>query len=315
MAAAYRMRRDVEAMILNNGGIIYGGHVRDLILRELRPDKSDVISSDIDCYMVAHSIDDFMADIKRAKFCSKMVFKRKDAKAYLPSLNIPDDVLAHIRLQVSCYDEDKCKDVVGAINDVVCETVRRRFDRRIHKFANSLTNVGVEPLMIDIMVATCRDYCRFSPPFGNIDFECNSLIMTKNGIQLSSHLSPLLSSTTRHYKLDAIIEDVKAMRAVYVNAEDASDRRVQKMLRKGWTIPLKFIEKAMSVGDMCIICHDEFGADEPHCKLKCCNARYHRQCLVDALIGVGEFAVKNTGKCIMCKQSTRAYDECRFFCA
>lgn len=306
------MRREVERMILDNGGIIYGGHVRDVILSHLREDKKDVVSADIDCYMVAHSIEDFLADIKSAKLCTKLVFERKDAKAYLPSMNIPNNILTHLRLQVSCYDAEKCKDVIGAIQDVVCEDVQRRFERRIHKFAHSLIDCGVDTLMLDIMVADCSDFYRFTPPFGNIDFECNGLILTKNGIQMSAQLYPSLSPTTRMYKLEAIVEDINAMRAVYVSAEDATDWRVKKMLSKGWTIPLKFIESAVEAGERCIICHDDFGADDVHCKLRCCNARYHKKCIMDALVGVGEFAVKSTGKCIMCKQSTRAYEECRF---
>lgn len=289
--ADYDVRREVERMILAHGGTIFGGHVRDRILREAHSKEyvtkeiiSDsslyhnpafhpeyrgrmVVSADIDCYMVSHHLRSFFRDMETSNLWTHVLFEREDAKRYLPTIDVPDGVLRHIRC-------------------IVCHA---------------------QPFYIDMMVAKCRDFYLYAPPFGNIDFECNGLILTSAGIAMSPNLYPELSLTERHTKLDMIIEDIKRMNAVYVDPEELTAYRIDKMQSKGWSIDFKIVKKEeMSKGDMCIICHDEEGADY---KLPCCSARYHPRCLVKAMIGGSEFTMERTHKCIMCKQFTNAYTE------
>lgn len=297
--ADYDIRQDVERTILAHGGTIFGGHVRDTILREahsseyvtkgiicdkynayMSPALYDdptflpeyrgrmMVSTDIDCYMVSHRLRDFFRDLDTANIWIHVLFEREDAKRYLPSIDVANGVLRHIRC-------------------VVCNT---------------------RPFYIDIMVARCRDFHLYSPPFGHIDFECNGLILTNAGMTMSPNLYPELSVIERYDKLGMIIGDIKHMNAVYVDAEDLTAYRIEKMQSKGWRINFKIIQKDTKEKDkdMCIICHDEIDADY---KLPCCSAHYHPRCLVQAMVGGSEFTMERTSKCIMCKQYTSAYTE------
>lgn len=257
--------RDVERLVIDNGGTIYGGYVRDLVCGAAPSDLSD-----IDCYMNYHMLDRFFFDIDYCDMKVRIVFDRPDATQYIPTINIPEGVIRHMRCEVSS---------------------------------------AAAAISVDIMYAKCHRFSFYHPPFGTVDFECNGLLLTKSGVALSPTIYSSLSPMARHEKLNDIIQDIRDRRAIYVDIP--SPLRIAKMMAKGWTIVTKYVEQVEAVAgtegaEMCIICHEDL-AD--HYKLRCCNARYHRTCLVKALDSDNKYCVAATGQCIMCKQDTRAYEE------
>jgi hypothetical protein len=315
---SYDFRRHVETIILKNGGIIFGGHVRDTILRDahvndyhieciisnkdcnsrelfndptFHPELKGrlVTSRDIDCYMPAPAAKEMISDLHAASITTRVVFERNDAKKYLPELDIPYGILKHVRYMV--YPVAKQPKRRSPFS-IFCTSVQEAVE-------------DIAPFHIDLLTARSSDFHLFYPPFGLIDFECNGLLMTTTGISMSPCMYPHLSALSRHHKIDVIIDDIRNMRAVYVDAESLTTRRIKKMAAKGWAIQRNFIKTCDSSDDVCIICHD----DAPSYKLTCCNARYHRHCLVQAMCGDNEFCMERTMQCIMCKKYTRAFTE------
>lgn len=311
---AYALRREVERIILTNGGIIFGGHVRDIVLRETS--ERDVVSRDIDCYVSDHALDNIYQDLGHANICVRKVFERTDAKDYLPLIHVPDGILGHVRIVVSSVDKRKCADLRDVVKDNLAVSVHGMVDKRLDQLLEAMADDITISFSVDIMVTHCYAFNKLHPPFGNIDFECNALLLTSTGIQLSPQLYPdaAMSELTRIYKLEAILEDIKVMRAVYADVGALSTHRVQKMLAKGWLIDTKHVIRVEDDASeqRCIICHEDMEAFQHHYKLGCCNARYHRDCLLLALgdgSGNTEYSMKSSAKCIMCKQPTAAADD------
>lgn len=324
---AYKLRQQVEGIITSCGGIIFGGHVRDVVLHdthaaEYYKESGDdgakmyedasfmpqyggrlVISSDIDCYMIAHSIESFMDQLRDENLSVQVVFEREDAKQYIPTLDVPHGVLRHVRLSVSSLGMKVVKYIRELVNEGLSESARTLVSREVNEFVCSLhrASLACPTLFLDVFVADCRNFYAMCPPFGTVDFECNGLILTASGITLSPSLFPGMSPLQRNEVLQRIIDDIKNKRASYVNT-DMPDDRVAKMCKKGWSIVLKHVHvnaERPADADVCIFCHDEVRSQ--HFKLKCCNAIYHKDCLVKVL------SSEYGDKCIMCKRKTLAY--------
>lgn len=324
---AYSLRRQIESIILQHGGVVFGGHVRDVILHEIHaaeyykhagkdaqtkytdPDFLPewngrlVVSSDIDCYMVSHSIEAFVDNLRDNNIHVHKVFEKDDAKKYLPMLDVPPGVLRHLRFQATNLNKSIIRYVTQLLKEGLNDAVQSYVSQEISAFESSLRNASTacEPLTVDVFVADCYNFHKICPPFNTVDFECNGLLLTKNGISLSSSVYPMLSITERQDTLCVIIQDIKMRKAVYVDSL-LSITRMNKMRAKGWTIGMKYVcthEDPPHDKDVCIMCHDDI--DSKYYKLPCCNAMYHKSCLVGVLSSTyGE-------KCIMCKNPTPAY--------
>jgi hypothetical protein len=329
----YKLRRSLEKDVLDFGGVIFGGHVRDVLLHDMHAQEfygvgdterySDldhfpnlqgrmVISSDIDCYMMADNVCHFISRLAKKNLVISKVFERKDAKEYLPRLSVPKGVLGHVRYGIKCFDSYKLKKIRTAINKTLHRGARDFIKDHVDDFLGSIrryVSCIQRPLTLDILVADNLDFFKYSPPFGNIDFECNALLMTRSGITMSPMLYPALSLTERHNKLTTIMEDIKQMKARYADVDDISAYRVSKMRRKGWTIERKMIIKEEeATNEICLICHGSIPNDD-HYRLQCCNARYHLDCLKKAMCDNSAYSVQNTHKCMMCQQPTDAWKE------
>jgi len=137
------------------------------------------------------------------------------------------------------------------------------------------------------------------------DFDVNGLFMDGRGVWLSpSMVPPGATAMARHVRMQEILEGVRARRARYTGWDDASNQRLLKMLRKGWTVPMCLVREAREAYDgHCILCHE--AVPETHLKLACCDARYHPGCMADA---ARSMCAK--GRCVMC---SRAVDAMRLF--
>ena len=161
------------------------------------------------------------------------------------------------------------------------------------------------PVIIDI-IRTCR---QVDEPFHEtIDFECNSLFLTKFGLNVSKQVDQtqnkgILSS---FYTLNRVVEDIKHKRAklMYSTAPHIQER-ADELIRHGWIVYDDNITTCKPSTteelDICVICHGRL--DTIHYKMQCCNAHYHKNCLASSI---------NKGfdeKCMMCQQDV-CLDEC-----
>lgn len=298
---AYKLRRQVEEVILAHGGIIFGGHVRDVVLYDIHAEL--VVSNDIDCYMIAHSVEPFLESLADHHISVQKVFERDDAKKYLPNLNVPHGVLSHVRFKVSNITMKTVRYVRQLVREGMNESALALVSHQIDVFVSSLQQVSseVEPIIIDMFVADCHNFYTMCPPFGPVDFECNGLIMVRGGIILSPSLYADLPMLARHNMMIKIMGDIGARRAVYVD-DGIPVERILKMREKGWKVEMKCVQvcdAAERAADVCLFCHEDIAGK--HYKLPCCNAIYHKDCLVKVLSS--EFGVA----CIQCKRATIAH--------
>ena len=130
------------------------------------------------------------------------------------------------------------------------------------------------------------------------DFDVNGLFMDARGVWLSpAMVADGASPMVRHARMQEVLAGVHARRATYLGWDGASNLRLVKMLKKGWTVPLAMVREVRDAAydGHCILCHD--AVPEAHVKLECCDARYHVACMVDAAR-----AMCKKGKCVMCSQ-------------
>jgi len=152
------------------------------------------------------------------------------------------------------------------------------------------------------------------PPFANLDFECNGLVLTRDGIALSEHLKAHIvgardNPMRQQREIQRILKETLEWKARLAQPEPAA-HRVRKMIRKGFRIVgFKHAREVAGAGgggaaegegsDRCLICHGDL--DGAHYKLSCCEGRYHARCLERAG-SLGANAIKETETCPMCRQ-------------
>lgn len=297
------MKRQVERIITSHGGVIFGGYVRDLVLND---DHDTAAPSDIDCYMVFHAIRPFMESLIDVHITVDTVFERDDVASYFNvDMDIPRGILKHIRLRLKVIADDTATYVHQLLSEGLNENARAVLRKTIHTFVASIRRAALscEPLMLDVFTADCHNFFNIYPPFGSVDFECNGLILTRSGISLSPHMFPDLTHVQRQDKLQSIFADIKNRKAVYISG-DVPLHRIVKMRAKRWIVPMKHtqvVDHSPIDADVCIVCHEDVCSK--HYKLPCCNAIYHRDCLIQVVSS--EYA----GQCIMCKRKSNAHDD------
>ena len=333
--AKWKCFTQVVDTIIDHDGKIFGGAVRDILARdmaavhfyeetnrveaignysnsEFHPESKDrmLIPMDIDASIHMSQNAKFIKALKDKNFKVATLFLR-DAKRYIPHLNVEEGDVTHYRLKV-----------VPRMNvqSIMPQGVKGLISSMITQMYAHMSEISKELgcIYIDLMVEKKRN--TMDPPYGGLDFECNGLIMDKGGVRLCDLMRSrlIMSSSDSARKHDPLLlqkvllriqEDIRNKRAVrYSVAPDNApeERRVEKMIAKGYSIKLEIIDTvevstSSEEPDTCIICHDELTEGKHH-KLSCCNARYHPQCLVQ-MNSVGPTAYNVTGKCVMCRQA------------
>lgn len=340
-AMDWKLKKDVAESVLTAQGIVFGGYVRDSIIHDYYSEKyykqclKDKINSmettlryndpdfypdlfnrtlipdDIDCYFDSfQKLKQFETGLINKKFVIHKVFTRENASKYLPRLNVPDHTLAHIRYRVHHISIQKKgllrKLVQQSFNVVPRMLLTEAIDEFFEKISENLNTL--QPIYIDCLVRKDPNYT-LNPPFGSLDFECNGLLLSNQGISLCEQLKEKQIPNgfiTDINKLKRILEDLYQHRAVLIAhpmTQVADTYRIDKMKEKKWTIVsgefvhIQTCEKIES--ETCIICHADLDTD--HYKLKCCAARYHKNCLIKSCID-GTAAMGMTQKCLMCKR-------------
>ena len=242
----------------------------------------------------------------------KKVFSR-DPKEYFPTLSIGANQVRHDRYVIYPINRNNIKKVFAELKTVIPYEIASEYNRFFREFNVFMTTINnVRPITLDLMVVLIPSFLmNIEPPFGNLDFECNGLIMNKDSIRVSSSLLKsycshefLESPVTKINVLTKILSDIKEKKAIFCYKPDFPWHRTVKMGSKGWNLE-GFFEEIEIISDAtytghCIMCHQDL--PEIMLKMKCCDARYHAKCMLQAF-QTGNYSMISTNKCVMCKKN------------
>lgn len=330
-AAEYKAKKQVAEIVLENGGIVFGGFVRDSVLHdhfatkfydspdvnafkynnnEYLPEYSlrTVIPVDIDCFFDnPEDFTKFLASLKEAKFITRGV-RSRDPKRYMPNIQVEDGELMHYKLSVRPM---QVCDMISKIMENVPESVRRETHVALSALAHRRARQAVHMFTVDAMVKAPTCERALFPPFNAPDFECNSLMITQHGIALLPELARGVGGIyDRHTKLTSIINDIVDRKAQTTTTAPTQYRYI-KMQSKGWTVHGSTISQCtFEHDDMCIICTEHFNSSDCF-KLSCCNAKYHSKCL-HAAVTREETGMAAKDVCLHCRQHTNVFMDVEF---
>lgn len=332
----WKLTTSIVKTVIELKGVIFGGGVRDIYrhnihainfyeskkLRELMnnnknecvnkfyDDKSILeeyngrfeIPKDLDIMLHHSKLEIFLTTIKK-DFTLKRIFMR-DPTLYIKNLNIESNKFVHHKYKLTPVST---KNVLESLRKQIFLPLHNDTDNELFKetteFIKKLFTLSKNPLLeIDLLVSKEEDINNMSePPFGNIDYECNALIMDNYGIRVSKMYKPYeIDIVKRHLYLERILKDILLKRAVIVN-ENIEFYRLNKLIQKNWTIvPLmkEFTMVNEKYTGHCLICHEDLELN--HYKSDCCDARYHEKCL-EVTFRQGIHSILNKNKCQLCR--------------
>lgn len=281
----YNFHANIVNYILDHG-IIFGGYVRDTLIHnhnadkfyggldeddprniqdvymdtEYSPETKDrlLLPSDIDCYMTSRDMEKLLCNLKHSP---RYVLKK--------------------RIDRTCGSENS--KYVGNVSGAPLGIMLTHAEIGLahNPLYESILPYDIRSLTVHLDILHAPALEGKEPPFGDLDFECNCLVMDKSmNIRLSSNLSCMLGirayPTSQHKKLCEVIEDTINWRAVLVSK--ANFERASKMAQKGWRIKENNLSLSVSEEeDVCPICFDSV-AEQLRIKPDCCNAKYHPRC-------------------------------------
>lgn len=336
----WKIKNRIINLIVENNGEIFGGTARDKYLhdthasliykyiaetsnnpivefndkyndKEYRPDLFGrwTIVHDIDACIHVSNYDKLVEALQAEYPSCHKIFSR-DPKQYFPNLLIDEGQVRHERFRIDIVNS-------GGIFSLLNSQMMNRVKYDMPDLSESINSLfasirTINYIWIDLMVILAPSFLfTIEPPFGNPDFECNSLIMNKDGFRVSSHL--LIENSIypndivgKANLLTKIMGDILKKDAVLVYNYNYPWYRISKMKKKEWNIPNLFkhidIVKDENYDGYCIICNDTISTEMY--KFKCCDARYHRDCMLQAF-EKGISSILDCKKCIMCKEPLR----------
>lgn len=306
-------------MITQEDGKIFGGAVRDSILHDHfaelfynDPRRTQisydnelefteykdrlVIPADVDAVISKKNMPKLMDNIN--KFYTVKRISRRDPSNYNRMMQIEQGQMIHHKYELVPLST---LNFIKQINQIIPTNIFNEFTCDIYNFIGSLNLPKIKLDLFEIL-----SDIEIDPPFGNLDFECNGLILDKYKIRLSSILENIynikFSGISKSIQVTTkIIDDIIHKRAIMVPTP-LSSSRTKKLYDKGWTIIQDYknfeniTEKNYSGN--CIICMDS--VSDNHLKMKCCDARYHDNCLHRA-ISEGPSCMLTTRNCLLCR--------------
>jgi hypothetical protein len=145
------------------------------------------------------------------------------------------------------------------------------------KFAKYMTLPKVH---LDVILDPDYMIGKTAVPYGEPDFECNRIILTKHGYEFHGIAHPMRKLET----LQKIIKDILLFQAVPIRAPKY---RMVRMLNKGYKIVssnytvIKNKDSITPVEGCCLHCLEGFEPTDFSVKNKCCQARYHINCYME----------------------------------
>ena len=319
-AIRWRLMSSIVKLIQKNNGIIFGGYVRDRLIHDhyaceyyenfykcdnviggdsysnldVHPESSlrTLLPNDIDCYMTSQTLPAFISDLKDNMLCvTAQGMKESDAaetivagataaKLYFPDAQLPEN-LKHTKLIVT--------------------------------FAvHPLLKTTLVPRQYEVKIDVIHSEQALAPPFGKIDFECNSIILTPDNEFKLCHIYSKLDPREKIIKLNSIIKDILHQRT-RILYEKVATYRIESLLEKNWTISSSNISvcnvNKNHKDDVCFLCLDEVMAEGKAdgeklvYSFRCCNSVMHKKCMC-------EFIEKDrTSKCPMCRDMKFMQDD------
>jgi hypothetical protein len=308
MALEFKFKKEIAQKALDSGAVIFGGYVRDMIVhnywatrfyarggewkeyndKTVHPETAKgrfTIPNDIDCvFENRKDHEEFIQSLSAARYDVVRVFYTTNAEAYIP--RVPANSLSHARYTVKFLNYARMDqlrwDLIQAERTTESDAISQ-FIQISRTFAVSL----------DIFIKKDTFSGR-----GPVDFECNSLLLNKQGVRCSSYLPTITESVNDASTLSNIIDDIVHFRAK-VSYELVDGHRVKKMKNLGWDLVADYFHvlHVQVVDDVCVICHEP--VLEPF-RLTCCNTVYHATCLCDA-VRLGSMTI--TLSCMVCRAS------------
>lgn len=292
----YLALQEIVDTAIECGGVVFGGYVRDFILHEhaatqfymkhTADEYSDpsISPETIDRLLIPSDID--------VRFETKMQYRQfrgiLKQKLYQTTVSGLDNIyiegpsIHHIKLRAQLtIHPDQVVARLGIRGGMAMEVITPE----LHRVLESM-DINTPPIDIDVLIT--KKY----PTFEKLDFQCNGLVMDKNGISLGSELrngSPFGNFRT----YSRVLDDIRAKRAVMIRF---IDKRWEKMAGKGWTMVGDGIEKVHTEECVCTLCLDDISIDCVY-KFKCCNAHYHPSCMGRII----SQHILGTGKCPHCR--------------
>ena len=283
----YRFMKDLSGRILKHGKI-FGGFVRDLIIHN-------------------HFAEKFYTEISEMETeenWSKLYNDTFFLPQYKDRLKLPNDIdcfmtTEELRKLSRALDKsnvyESCERELNIGEYFLHAPVHMKLTRLYVTLKHNPLYEGMLPssvrmtVKVDVLhIGTEHMVPDMEPPFANIDFECNALILEGNGVmrlsnQITKHSYLGDSPFDQFNKLKSVVDDIIARVARPV--KKANQFRVDKMFNNGWKImDDKNLEYMFTLfaeddpDDTCIVCCDTFSSISPQLKRSCCNGRYHKHC-------------------------------------
>ena len=297
----WKLKNKAINIIVNNGGMVFGGAVRDKYLHdvhataffehvrtltsetldelgktraELYQDDSYmpelkgrfVSPNDIDAYIHIADQTKLLSAIKVEFPCCTKLFER-DIKQYFPNLTVEPDTIMHHRYALRTMRTTEMANWLSKFTRMVPYEIRtelKEFIVKLRTRTRDISYLGRYPVYLDLMVyVKPYDSTMPDPPFGSLDFMCNALILDKSGFRLSKHIE-MSDPLARLKAMTGIMNEIEEKKATVVNI---AWYRVRKMLRKGWKVAgifhhIEQVEESEYDGH-CLICHGRLNEIDP----------------------------------------------------
>jgi hypothetical protein len=269
----WQIMTQLAHIVIDNYGIIFGGFVRDLILREHSLDLN-VMPRDIDIFMCEERMAEFIMDCKMHHLVLRKQGPAMCVSDYVPHVERDDCAFAryHVTLESSFW-----------------RRASSRFPVSLDVSAMIAQCEAIPPVTLDIISS---EMDLRNPFLGPPDFECNALFLDKYGLQLGQFKvdDEDTSLLARHRKISSIMEDIVLRRArlilptaqhpaTIIEQQTAFGRRAKSLMERGWTVVDSCISSCNEAeyAGHCILCHDTVPRE--HVRFMCCDARYHVDCM------------------------------------
>lgn len=292
------MYQEVANKAIKCGGKLFGGYVRDFVLREhaakkfyksnskemyadttVSPETSDrlLLPNDLDiCFPTAFAYKQFRRSLKESYY-----------NCQVTNVNNVYGKGRHIKL-VARLDIGIGR-ILGTLDfqGMAKEVIKPHL-------AMALQGLEIQGkgLNIDVII------CKTDPHYLSLDFRCNGLLMTSNGIELCEELKSGLDPIGIYRITSSVIEEIERKEAVVVNL---NGKRWDKMVEKGWKITGSAVEKVFEKSEDCLICLQTVETTDMY-KLSCCSAKYHIECL-SKQITYPERGIVDSGRCAHCRRA------------
>lgn len=304
----YKQFKEIINTAIASRGNVFGGAVRDITRHEMMckkyfasgfkqkdfsnidvsPETVDrlLIPSDIDVHFTNHSdFIEFRETLRHMFYETRIARRPRGLYTCAPGVL---HIVMHAKLNMTPLH------ILKSVKFPSKSMARSIFSDSLLACANALQVPDIPSIKIDVLVSR-----QFSPPFNNLDFKCNGLVMNSNGVRVCDELTSGLDAIQLAQCLISIMDDISNKHAVAVTL---SGKRWDKMEAKGWSLKCRNLElsKKVEEGDECILCMTAL-TDESY-KLNCCPAKYHLKCLSRQMT-FPVTGISDSGKCPHCRQA------------